>query len=312
MTIRYDRPVSHSAFLARRLGLFALGVLVVVVLAHRFGPLTTPDFVALFGLSVAAALLAVPLALIGLARLWQVGAIGGVAAGRALLYSAPTLVMTLIAAYNYQMRPPIYDVSTDPVEVPQWLQPPSAPQQWFARDDLTPAMREAQMIAYPALTGRRYEGALDRVYEAVTKVAGENGFTIVASRGQEFALPEFQPQKRVPPAGEGAGEEAAEEPGETLDLRDVPVPQPRPEPQAAAPPVAAEPVGVVRIQAETRTLLLGLRYDILIRLREEAETTLVDMRVAARYGPRDLGIGAGIAQHFLAALDAELLGIAGD
>ncbi|MNL88500.1 hypothetical protein D3C87_2182490 [compost metagenome] len=50
----------------------------------------------------------------------------------------------------------------------------------------------------------------------------------------------------------------------------------------------------------------------MIRLREEAETTLVDVRVAARYGPRDLGIGADIAQHFLTALDAELLGIAGD
>eukprot|EP01031_Cornospumella_fuschlensis_P003408 gene3408-4236_t len=47
MLVRYDRPVSRSAFLARRLALFALGMLVVVVLAHRFGPLATPDFVLL-------------------------------------------------------------------------------------------------------------------------------------------------------------------------------------------------------------------------------------------------------------------------
>ena len=47
MLVRYDRPVSRSAFLARRLALFALGMLGVVVLAHRFGPLATPDFVLL-------------------------------------------------------------------------------------------------------------------------------------------------------------------------------------------------------------------------------------------------------------------------
>lgn len=308
MTIRYDRPVSHAAFLARRLGFFALVVLVAVLLAHRFGPLTTPDTLALSGLSVAAAALAVPLAVIGLVRLWQVGAVGGVAAGRALLYSAPTLALTLYGLYLYETRPAIYDVSTDTVDAPNWLKPPSAAQQWFPREPVTPQMREEQVLAYPGLTGRRYEGALDRVYEAVTKVADLNGFDIVQSRGQEFAKPEFQPSK--PDAVEGQPENGV------FDPRNVPLPLPRPDP--ALVPVAPvddqppEQVGVVRIQAETRTLVLGLRYDILIRLREEAETTLVDIRVAARYGPRDLGIGADIAQHFLAALDAELLGIAGD
>ena len=68
----------------------------------------------------------------------------------------------------------------------------------------------------------------------------------------------------------------------------------------------------VRLQATTRTFALGLPFDVVIRLREEAETTLVDLRVASRFGPHDLGIGAEIAEHYMHALDAELLGIAGD
>ncbi len=305
MTIRYDRPVSPAAFLARRLGLLSFGVLVAVILAHRFGPLTTPDFVALLGVSVALAALAVPLALVGLVRLWQVGALGGVAASRGLLYSLPTALLAAYGIYLYQTRPPIYDVSTDVMEAPRWVAEPAASQQWFVRPPVTAATREAQALAYPGLTGRRYEGALDRVYQAVGKVAAANGIEITGSRGKEFAVPEFQPPK--PEAVEGQAELQPFDPG------NVPVPVPRPEPDLRlAVPGPDEPQGVVRLQGQTRTMVLGRRYDIVIRLREEAETTLVDMRVAARYGPWDLGTGAEIAQSFLSALDVELLGIAGD
>ena len=67
----------------------------------------------------------------------------------------------------------------------------------------------------------------------------------------------------------------------------------------------------VTLQGRTRTLVLGLDFDILIRLREEAETTFVDVRVASPYGQHDLGFSADIAENYLKALDAELLGIAG-
>ncbi|MHB0953859.1 MAG: DUF1499 domain-containing protein [Allorhizobium sp.] len=303
MTIRYDRPVSRLAYLARRLGFFGAALLVVVILAHRFGPLTTPDFVALVLISAVPAVLAVPLALFGLWRLWQVGALGGVAAGWALFYAALPLGLVGFATLQYFTRPMIYDVSTDIADPPKWLGEPVARQQWLERPAITTGQREAQALAYPGLTGRRYEGALDRVYEAVIKVADLRGFDIVASRGQEFALPEFQSQ----PQG-----------GETDVLAGGapsvgPVPQQRPAPDSLRPGTGeGEPAGTVRIQAETRTLLLGLRFDIMIRLREEEETTLVDLRVASRYGPHDLGFGDDIAERYLRALDAELLGIAGD
>lgn len=303
MTIRYDRPVSRSAFLALQLGFFAAGMLVLVVLAHRFGPLKAPDFVALVLLSGIPAALAVPLALIGLARLWSVGALGGIAALKALIYASIPLALIGFGAFRYFDRPPIYDVSTDLIDPPEWLAAPEADQRWLTRPPVTGASRELQYAAYPGLTGRRYDGALDRVYEAVRKVADQDRLEIVTSRGQEYAMPEFQPR----PAGVPEEEAAAD-----ALPRSVPVPQPRPEPQAAPVSGEAEPEGTVRIQAKTRTFMLGLPFDVLIRLREEEEMTLVDVRVESRYGPHDLGIGAEIAEHFLHILDAELLGVAGD
>ncbi|MCY1248384.1 hypothetical protein D9M72_618090 [compost metagenome] len=76
--------------------------------------------------------------------------------------------------------------------------------------------------------------------------------------------------------------------------------------------IAGRRASDVVLQGEWRTLIAGFRFDVLIRLREEAETTFVDLRVASRYGPHDLGMGAAFADQFLRALDAELLGIAGD
>ncbi|ATN33833.1 hypothetical protein ACO34A_08415 [Rhizobium sp. ACO-34A] len=302
MTIRYDRPVSRSAFLSLQLGFFSAGMLVLVVLAHRFGPLKAPDFIALVLLSGIPAALAVPLALIGLARLWSVGALGGISALKALIYASIPLALIGFGAFRYFDRPPIYDVSTDLIDPPEWLAVPDADQRWLTRPPVTGASRELQYAAYPGLTGRRYDGALDRVYEAVRKVVGQDRLEIVASRGQEYALPEFQPQAAGVPEEEDAG----------ALPHSVPVPQPRPEPQVAPVSAETEPEGTVRIQAKTRTLILGLPFDALIRLREEEEMTLVDVRVESRYGPHDLGMGAEIAEHFLHMLDAELLGVAGD
>lgn len=307
MTIRYDRPVSRSAYLAWRLGVFGAAVLAIVILAHRFGPLTTPDFVALAALAAVPAALAVPFALTGLGRLWQVGALGGVAAGWALFYATLPLGLTGWAAWRYLDRPPIYDVSSDLVDPPQWLREPTARQQWLERPPVTRESRDLQARAYPGFTGRRYEGALDRVYEAVRKVADANGLLVIAERGQEYAVPEFQPLSPAPPASASV---PAVDPN--APPQGVPVPLPRPEPEPAATALPPEPIGTVRLQAATRTFALGLPFDVVIRLREEVETTLVDLRVASRYGPHDLGIGTEIAEHFLHALDAELLGIAGD
>ncbi|MBY3390464.1 DUF1499 domain-containing protein [Rhizobium laguerreae] len=302
MAIRYDRPVSSAARSSRLIGAFSLVLALAVIIAHRFGGLATPYLVLLLIVAAGCALLAAMLAAIGLRSLWMTGAEGGLAALAALIYAAFPLALGAYATERYLTLPDIYDVSTDPVSAPDWLSYPYFDQIWLKRKvQVTPQDREKQLAAYPELTGRRYEGALDRVLEAVRKVAKMSGMTITESSGdtEPGRDPEDRPVK--PPQ---AGDDAVADAPDT-----IPVPTPRPYDDDVAKLIRG--VNGVTLQGTTRTLILGLRFDFIIRLREEAETTFVDIRVASRYGQHDLGFSAEIAGDYLKALDAELLGIAG-
>ncbi|MBY3462662.1 DUF1499 domain-containing protein [Rhizobium laguerreae] len=302
MAIRYDRPVSSAARSSRLIGAFSLVLALAVIIAHRFGGLATPYLVLLLIVAAGCALLAAMLAAIGLRSLWISGAEGGLAALAALIYAAFPLALGAYATERYLTLPDIYDVSTDPVSAPDWLSYPYFDQIWLKRKvQVTPEDREKQLTAYPELTGRRYEGALDRVLEAVRKVAKMSGMTITESSGdtEPGRDPEDRPVKPPQP-----GDDAVADAPDT-----IPVPTPRPYDDDVAKLIRG--VNGVTLQGTTRTLILGLRFDFIIRLREEAETTFVDIRVASRYGQHDLGFSAEIAGDYLKALDAELLGIAG-
>ncbi|MBP1882992.1 DUF1499 domain-containing protein [Sinorhizobium mexicanum] len=301
MIIRYERPYSHAAHWARGFARIAFAIFALSLLAHRFGPLTTPHFLALALLSGGLALTGVLLAAVGLTRLWKVAAVGGIASLSALAYAAPPLGFLGFGAVQYLMRPKIYDITTDTVTPPPWIEAPTAEKSWLTRNPMvTPQDREAQIVAYPGLTGRRYDGALDRVFQGVRKVVGETRITVTAELGVENARADLEDLAVQP----GAGANTNSEP----DV--IPVPAARPAPDLDALP-GRRATDVV-LQGEWRTLIVGFRFDVLIRLREEAETTFVDLRVASRYGAHDLGTGASFAEEFLRALDAELLGIAGD
>ena len=302
MTIRFERPVSHAASVAHAVGRFSLVLLLAVALLHRFGLMATPYFVALVIVAAVSAALALVMALFGLWRLWDVGALGGIAAAKGLFYSLVPLAVIAVAGYAYYTRPPIYDVSTDLTSAPPWLQQPEAEQIWLPRHAvITDVDREMQLEAYPGLTGRRYDGAIDRVYEAVKKVAAVNRVRITDASGLANAGADIEDQP-ARPADDGA---VAEAPPEV-----VPIPLPRPEEGEEEPVFGTEATDVL-LQGDVTTLVLGLHFDVMIRLREGPETTFVDMRVASRYGQSDLGLSAAIADDYLRALDAELLGIAG-
>ncbi|HEX5934102.1 MAG TPA: DUF1499 domain-containing protein [Pseudorhizobium sp.] len=308
MTVRYVRPISQSAYAARRIAFAALLLFALAALAHRFGPLRTPDFLALLLLSAAIAAAAVPLALIGLMRLWQKGAEGGVASAKALAYAAVPLAVVATGASLYLTRPALHEVTTDIDNPPLFLSRADSDQQWLSgRSEPTLIDRRTQVEAYPGLTGRRYEGALDRVLQGIEAAALSARITIVERQGEELlAPPEPPPQEPDAPA-DAAGD---------LLSGPVPIPLPRPGPALGelqipgSDEITGAP-GDVLLQGETRTLILGLPFDIVIRLREDAETTTVDVRTASRFGAHDLGLSAQIAEDFLDRLDAELLGIAG-
>ncbi|WP_322887145.1 DUF1499 domain-containing protein [Sinorhizobium medicae] len=302
MIVRYERPYSYAAHWARRIARIAFIIFLLSLLSHRFGPLTTPHFLAMALAAGALALFAVVLATIGLARLWQVAAIGGTASVSALIYAALPLCFLGYGAVQYLTRPALYEVSTDTVTPPPWIRTPATAETWLGRKRaVAPEHRQAQVEAYPGLTGRRYEGALDRVFQGVRKVVEHTRVATTAEFGVDNAQADLEDLAVRPEAGADANA------GPNV----IPVPTARPA-QLLDGGMPGRRSSDVVLQGEWRSLIVGFRFDVLIRLREEAETTFVDLRVASRYGRHDLGMGAMFAEEFLRDLDAELLGIAGD
>jgi hypothetical protein len=60
------------------------------------------------------------------------------------------------------------------------------------------------------------------------------------------------------------------------------------------------------IEAVARTALLPFPSDVVVRLRDEGDSTYVDMRSASRYGRFDLGTNAARIRAFLARLDVAM------
>jgi len=63
---------------------------------------------------------------------------------------------------------------------------------------------------------------------------------------------------------------------------------------------------VLNFAAVAHSPILGLKSDVVIRLQDEGETTLVDMRAVSRYGKRDMGLNAAFITQFMTALEGEV------
>lgn len=302
MPFRPQRPNSIAASWSRRLGRFTLLLAFMALVLHRAGILDLPNAVAAILLAACLSIIVLGLSMIGFFMLWHVGAKGGHASFAGMVMALMVLIPVGLAASRYVLLPRIHDVSTDVVEVPEWLEPPDIALSWMKRSNGgDAAARELQSVAYPQVTGRRYGGAIDRVFLAVRAVVQENKWTQVAHVGVEALVDGLEPTP------EQTGESELISNGE-VDPARAPIPAPRPdienEPLEALPTFAL-------MQYETKTLVLGIPQDVLIRLVEEEETTFVDMRAATRDGDHDLGLNAELIKTFLRDLDIRLLGIAG-
>lgn len=305
MPFRYERPSSIAAAWSRGLGRFALALAITAVLLHRFGALSLPNAVAVILLAAALAVLVVGLSVVGFFMLWQIGARGGKAAFFGMVMAGLVLGPVGLAASRYVMLPALHDISTDPIDPPKWLIEPEITPSWLPRSaEATPESRGEQLQAYPELTGRRYEGAIDRVLLAVQAIVASHKWTLVASLGADELA---QGLELLP---EGTETDAATPGGGTnpVDPSRLPIPEPRPD--LGNLPLEPLPTDV-RLQYTFRSKILGIRHDVLIRLVEEEETTFVDLRAATRDGDHDLGLDAELVKSFLRELDVSLLGIAG-
>lgn len=309
--MRYARPVSRAAFRAQRLSVFSALLLCAAGMAHYAGRLETQNFIAILLVGGVLAACALVLSCAGLWSLWVRGAKGGRAAFWALLLALLVLVPLGWGLSRYHQLPALYDIATDVAAPPAFIEAPPVMPAWWIDGERRPPDDAAmlQRAAYPDLSGRRYEGAMDRVIAAVRHVAGQRGFVMTHTEGAErFPKAEAEAESRGDPESEDSLPSL-------LDLDAIVVPLPLPAPR---PPGDAIMLSLVQPPPPSRVLLQGVAAspglavlsDIAIRLTEEEETTYVDMRAVSRTGNHDLGLNAWHITRFFAALDAELHGVA--
>ncbi len=181
MADHLQRPVSGAAVWARRLASFSAVLFLTAALAHRHFYLETPGFIAVLGVVVLLAILALVLALRGFARLWNHGDLGGKNLTFAFLICAVVLAPFGLSLYRAMSHPKLTDISTDLDDPPQLTAAAAARTGAMnAIRPYTPEERSLQLENYPLVTGRRYEMPFGRVLETVNKIVEDMGWTIVS------------------------------------------------------------------------------------------------------------------------------------
>lgn len=179
MEFHFERRESASARWAGRVSTFSLVLLLTAVAGHRFGMVETIPFFRVLALVAALAVLALLLAAVGFVRLWVAGDKGGRAATRATLVALLVLLPFGFAGFQAYTLPRLVDVSTDVEMPPDFVT--AAGRRSPGANPIRPISREdaaAQAVAYPHLTGRRYQQPVDRLVEIVTDVIADLGWTV--------------------------------------------------------------------------------------------------------------------------------------
>lgn len=165
---------------ARGIAFFALVLLVVAGLGHRFGPIATPEFLWLLAIVAALALVALVLAVAALRRVWREDDSGGGAAFVGLVLAMVVLAPFAAGVYGFVTYPRLYDIATSAQEPPAFR---SAAQGRDPRANalgaISPEDAAAMQAAYPELVRRSYVLPVADVAQAVLRVGEARGFALV-------------------------------------------------------------------------------------------------------------------------------------
>jgi len=192
MKIEIQTRDSQSAARASRLGGFALVLLCVSGLSHRYGLLETVPFFWVLGIVGLTAALALGLAFAGLIDVWERGDRG---AGRSVgggLMALLVLAPFVISGWRVIEYPRLVDVSTDTARPPEFVALAlSRPSDAYPVEPIGPAQARQIAQSYPEIGGRRYTVSPDRVLEAVDAIIAKRGWEVVETRGVPQQDPEI-------------------------------------------------------------------------------------------------------------------------
>jgi hypothetical protein len=262
-----EEPVSRLAIWSRRVALFSLIATLIGVIIVRSGALDVVPAVSTLAGALALAVVAILLALGAGIVIWMDG-LGGFRQAISAVFIGLVLIgyPAYLGLRAYKL-PAIYDVTTDPIDPPQF----DAIARLRPRDANPITYQglyaaELQHVAYSDIEAEQTTATPQEAFDAAMKVITRRRWRVVNARPPAQGLP---PPTRV----------SNPRTPQDLSARD----------------------GV--IEAVARTLILGFREDVVLRIRPTSDGARIDARSASRYGRNDLGSNATRVRNLMNDID---------
>ncbi|ETR76525.1 hypothetical protein X566_01875 [Afipia sp. P52-10] len=179
-----DEPFSALATWARRLAVFSAVAAIVSIVIIRFGFLEFKPALATFFGALAIAGLSILVAIAAFAAIWQNGSRGMGRVLVALLLDAAILAYPAYLAYQYRRLPPLYDITTDPIDPPKF----ETLAQLRAGEGTNPAAyaglysAEQQRLAYPDIEPASLDVSPQQAYDTTLALIHKRKWLVVDSR----------------------------------------------------------------------------------------------------------------------------------
>ena len=318
---RHERSPSLAAQWCQWLAVFSIPFLIIVVLGHRLRAIDTLPTFWLLGVAVVILVAALVTGARGFFELWEFGHEAGLNSARGM-----ALAMLLLAPFLYHgvrafSLPQLYDISTDLEDPPAYETAlDDRSDDMNAILDPAGASKRLQLEAYPRVAARRYPLDAARVFKEVVGLINDRDWTVLTAETE-------QGEARIDEEGSALVAKS------NIDSRGIPlrlpIPNSRPAQGSTTPATSAvpafeaqevSPVGRIveendteqeirTVEAVAISFLFEFESDVIIRMVEEEDGTLVDMRSVSRWRPHDLGSNAEQIITFLADLDLTLQGL---
>jgi len=262
-----EEPISRLAVWSLRLALFSLAATFIAIIIVRSGALDIVPALSTLAGALVLAVVAILMALGAGIVIWFQGCSGVRQALFAILIGCALIAYPAYLGVKAYKLPSIYDITTDPIDPPQF----DAIARLRPRDANPVTYQglyaaELQHTAYSDIEPEETSATPQEAYDAAMKVITRRRWRIVDSR---------PPQPAAPAPARGANAR-----------------QPRDE-------AASDAV----IEAVARSLILGFREDVVVRIRATSDGTRIDVRSASRYGRNDLGSNAARVRDLIGSID---------
>jgi uncharacterized protein DUF1499 len=187
-----SEPVSSLATWSRNLAIFSVVAVVVSIIIVRFGFLEMKPALATFFGALGCAVLSILVGFAAFAAIWQNGSRGMSRILLAFLINALVLAYPAYLAVQYRRLPPLYDITTDPIDPPRF----EALARLRTGDGTNPAAyaglysAERQRIAYPDIETVELEVPVERAYAVALQLVTKRKWLIIDERAP-------QPPRRI-------------------------------------------------------------------------------------------------------------------